>query len=277
MEPTRIVNESSYNFRAMARAALANKWTTAAIAAFIVTALVSVPSAVIDGLFGIEIQPFNDPSLQEALREAGMDPNTIELSYKVSPISGVYLFLMSGPFAYGAFAFFSKLFRRGEMDLEDTFAGFSQFGRMVIMFLCTLLLTVLWALIPIAGPVLAVIAAFRYSQCYLVAMDHPEMSPIDCVRESTRIMKGNKVKYFCLNLSFIGWFLLAALAAGLVGGIFGMIGTGWILDVFVSILSAIALAPVWAYNYTARIGFYDMLTGKIPGDVYIQQPEYTGR
>jgi len=148
---------------------------------------------------------------------------------------------------------------------------------MLLMFLWTLLLTFLWALIPIAGPVLAVIAAFRYSQCYLIAQDHPELSPIDCVKESARIMKGNKMKYFCLNLSFIGWFLLAGLAGGVVGSIFTLISDSWVLGVLSSIISTAAQSPAWAYNYTARIGFYDMLTGKIPGDVYIQQPEYTGR
>jgi uncharacterized membrane protein len=39
--------------------------------------------------------------------------------------------------------------------------------------------------------------------------ENPDMSANEAIRESKRLMKGNKWRFFCLQLSFIGWELLA--------------------------------------------------------------------
>lgn len=41
------------------------------------------------------------------------------------------------------------------------------------------------------------------------------MSAKDVVEESARLMKGNKSEYFLLQLSFIGWAILAAFTCGI--------------------------------------------------------------
>ena len=41
------------------------------------------------------------------------------------------------------------------------------------------------------------------------------MSPMECIKESKRIMKGRKMDLFVLQLSFIGWILLVCVTFGI--------------------------------------------------------------
>ena len=61
------------------------------------------------------------------------------------------------------------------------------------------------------------------------------MEATQCITESRRIMSGNKMRLFLLDLSFIGWYIVGALCFG--------IGTLW----------------VNAYHQMARANFYEDL------------------
>ena len=50
---------------------------------------------------------------------------------------------------------------------------------------------------------------------YILA-EHPEMTSMEALNESKRIMVGHKGELFILYLSFIGWALLAAPTFGLI-------------------------------------------------------------
>jgi uncharacterized membrane protein len=49
-----------------------------------------------------------------------------------------------------------------------------------------------------------------------LAVDHPDWSANQCISESRRLMKGNKLRLFSLHLSFVGWWLLVIIASALV-------------------------------------------------------------
>ena len=59
-----------------------------------------------------------------------------------------------------------------------------------------------------------IMAAFSYSLIYLVKADHPDWSADRCIDESKRLMYGNRWRFFCLCLSFIGWWLIGILTFG---------------------------------------------------------------
>ena len=69
----------------------------------------------------------------------------------------------------------------------------------------------------IVAGVLAIVVQYRYAMSYFALVDNPELAPVDALRESARMMKGNKWNYFCLNLSFIGWALLCIFSCGIGG------------------------------------------------------------
>lgn len=64
-----------------------------------------------------------------------------------------------------------------------------------------------------------IIFSYSFSMAFYIINDHPEMTAMEALRESRRLMNGHKMQYFILNLSFIGWMLLGSLCFG--------IGTLW--------------------------------------------------
>jgi len=54
-----------------------------------------------------------------------------------------------------------------------------------------------------------------YSLAFYIAYDNPNMTGKEAVNESAKIMKGNRIKLVLLDLSFIGWILLASLTFGI--------------------------------------------------------------
>ena len=89
--------------------------------------------------------------------------------------------------------------------ISNLMDGFTVFLRLLVLTVLTGVFTFLWSLLLIVP---GIIAAYRYSQAVYLLLDHPELSPMDCIRESSRLMKGHKWELFVLNLSFIGWMLL---------------------------------------------------------------------
>ena len=121
--------------------------------------------------------------------------------------------------------------------IESMFSRFSIFGNALVLRLLMLLKILLWTLLFIVP---GIIAAYRYSIAPYLLAEHPEMSATEAIEQSKVMMAGNKGRLFCLQLSFIGWFLLAALTGG-VGYVF--------------------LAP---YTKAAETAFYLDLTGRLP-------------
>ncbi len=44
-----------------------------------------------------------------------------------------------------------------------------------------------------------------------ILLENPNKPPLECIRESKKLMAGNKWRLFCVDISFIGWFLGAIL------------------------------------------------------------------
>ena len=80
-----------------------------------------------------------------------------------------------------------------------------------------------------------IIFSYSFSMAFYIINDHPEMTAMEALRESRRLMNGHKMQYFILNLSFIGWMLLGSLCFG--------VGTLW----------------ASAYMSTANAVFYEEL------------------
>ncbi|MCR5577479.1 MAG: DUF975 family protein [Oscillospiraceae bacterium] len=89
-------------------------------------------------------------------------------------------------------------------NLLDAF-GF--FPKVIVLNILKAMLVFLWSLL-LFFP--GVIAHYRYSQAIYLLIDDPTKSPVQCLRESRLLMNGHKAELFELDLSFIGWYLLAA-------------------------------------------------------------------
>lgn len=124
-----------------------------------------------------------------------------------------------------------------------------------------------------------IIAAYRYAMADYILYQNPEMGVMDALRESKQRMVGRKWRMFCLEISFIGWQMLALVPAWLLligGGVYvgfstavtaesiGVIagpsmmqmGAMWIAILIGGLLSAIASLFVQTYMNTAVVAFF---------------------
>ena len=98
---------------------------------------------------------------------------------------------------------------RCEVRFEQTFSGWGQGWRMAWIMVVRQTYAILWAL-PFIVP--GIVKSFSYAMTDFIAVEHPDWSANRCIAESCRLMEGNRWRYFCLCLSFIGWALLVILA-----------------------------------------------------------------
>ena len=54
-----------------------------------------------------------------------------------------------------------------------------------------------------------------YSQSFYILAENPDKGIFQCLEESSRLMSGHKWELFVLELSFIGWWILAGLTLGI--------------------------------------------------------------
>ena len=66
----------------------------------------------------------------------------------------------------------------------------------------------------ITGIAYLILSAY-ISQAYYICIESTSKSPVECIKESFRMMKGYVLDYIILNLSFIGWGILAIFTCGI--------------------------------------------------------------
>lgn len=84
-----------------------------------------------------------------------------------------------------------------------------------IIYLLVSLYTVLWALIPLAGIIIAIIKGYAYGLAIYLSKDNDQIGYNDAITNSRRLMDGKKQDRFMLSLSFIPWILLSIITMGL--------------------------------------------------------------
>lgn len=115
----------------------------------------------------------------------------------------------------------------------------------VTIFLCLLgfgydffIVSLLSFLFCLAFSVLPIIAQYRYAMSDYIMAENPNVTVSGALRESAAMMRGNKWRLFCLQLSFIGWDILCAIPCG--------IGFLWLLP----------------YQFQAEAAFYHEISGR---------------
>lgn len=137
--------------------------------------------------------------------------------------------------------------------------------------LLTTLFTALWAcLFVIPG----IIKSYSYAMTYYI-QSKQDKHGYDAIQLSRKIMNGNKWRMFCLDFSFIGWYLLI----GLVAIVLSLLGAISFFFLFLAVacisLSTLFLTP---YIQVARTAFmmdvYDNYVAEHP-DEFVQENQTT--
>ena len=241
MNENRIVTEPSSLIRKIARDTLKGRWKDFVIGVFIYLVLTSFVSTVFDTIF---------PRYQT------FEVGGYYYSYNMSFVGGIYSLIFMGAFSYGLALFGLTFFRTRKIDRTLLFEGFSVLWKAIVLDLLMAVFIALWTLLLVVP---GIIAALRYSQAFFILADHPDYTPMQCIKESKARMVGNKWKLFCLILSFIGWMILC----GLCQGGMALAGTGLFATLISALFQLIPQALLTAYMFMAYTVFYELLVGNL--------------
>lgn len=137
------------------------------------------------------------------------------------------------PFIFGYARRRIKHARGDDSDVSELFFYFQAeyFTLTTLLYLVMQVKVMLWSLLFILP---GIIASYRYALVVYLKVDYPEAPIEQLLKASSNLMKGHKMDYFILNLSFMGWRILAALT---------------LLGVF----------PLYVYESATRVEFYDSI------------------
>lgn len=122
-------------------------------------------------------------------------------------------FVFSIIFTYGMQYAYLNIYDLYSCEFIDMYAGMKNFLKVFVLQLLTGLFVFLWSLLLFIP---GIVASYRYSFAPYILMDNPEMSPIECIKESKRLTKGYKGQLFVCSLSFIGWMILSSFTFGIL-------------------------------------------------------------
>lgn len=144
-----------------------------------------------------------------ALIQSGDYEYAMQYLQQISPsprwLINLVLYVMMDIVGAGYIIFLLNTVRASGACFGNLLDGFSFFLKIIALNLLEGLFIGLWSLLLIVP---GIIAQYRYSMAIYLLCDHPEMSPLACIRESKRLMSGHKAELFVLDLSFLGWALL---------------------------------------------------------------------
>ncbi len=176
--------------------------------------------------------------------------------FQINYASMLYQILVYGPLSYGLAMFLMTCFREKNVNYGLTLEGFGVFWKTLVLYLLYTIKVWLWSLLFVVP---GIIATFRYAQCFYLQVDHPDWGASQCIRESSRLMRGNKWKLFCVQLSFIGWMILASIPVTIVDSLEIYNFTYVILSIIVGLPGLL----VMMYEEMTCVGFYEILTGNL--------------
>lgn len=110
--------------------------------------------------------------------------------------------------SFGYTGYLLRVVRGESSGVGNLLDGFGIAGRAIVL---TIFIDVLVALASALLFVPGVILSYAYAMARRLQMDHPDWSPVRCMRESRYMMRGHKWDFFVLQLSFLGWFILATI------------------------------------------------------------------
>ncbi|MCF0177224.1 MAG: DUF975 family protein [Bacteroidales bacterium] len=180
-------------YRAQALSLLKGNWQPAVIATLIilfVAALVSTPSAV------------------------AQFAHAKGISNSFGSLSSIFSTFVLLPLSAGYIVSFLQFVNEKDTDfVHNTVQGtIHNYMRYLFgMLLMSIFIVIGAFLFVIPG----IILSCAYALTPFLLYDNPELSVPDALKLSRRLMQGHKMQYFLLELSFIGWAILACITAGI--------------------------------------------------------------
>ena len=125
---------------------------------------------------------------------------------------GLAQFLIGGVIELGFAVFLLKQHGREELDFQDLFSQFHRFGQGFAQKFLRGLYVTLWSLLFVIP---GIVKSYAYAMTPFIMAENPDLSANDAITISTELMEGHKGELFTLDLTFLGWDILAALTCNI--------------------------------------------------------------
>ena len=223
------------DFRARARAALKGKWAIAVLVTLLAAILGGTIATTMETSLtvgtGAGITTSGNSQVAEQVAEDNtytidVDFDSLSQSDKValaklatavsaaamvSIAFGVLYIAIGGAISFGYARFQFHLLDGEEARFGDLFSDM-RLGKGLGMRLLMVIYLTLWSLLFIIP---GIIKSFSYAMTPYIMAENPEMRANEAINASRKLMKGNKWRLFCMELSFIGWDILCVLTMGI--------------------------------------------------------------
>ena len=195
----------SSDYRERARSILSGKWGIAIMVTFIASLLGGLATG---GGNSLDLEAEELARLPEAIR------NVIVMLMGGAAILGFIQFIIGGVVELGYSRFLLNLHDDQEAGVSDLFSQFDRFADGFCLALLRALFVALWSLLLVIP---GIVASYGYSMAGFLMTENPNMTATEALRASKELMRGHKFELFCLDISFIGWAILAVFTLGIGG------------------------------------------------------------
>jgi uncharacterized membrane protein len=200
--------------RSRARANLAGNWGVSiavAVVAVLLGGLITGVSFFPEMKYDFPLDRF--PALAQYVEgwNRGLEIGSLKFNFR-SGIFGFAAFLIGGVIQIGYADFLLKQHDGQNANFSDLFSKFDFFGTGFAQRFLRSLYVFLWSLLFVIP---GIMKEYSYAMTPFILAENPGMSASQAIRLSEALMDGYKSDLFILDLSFIGWDLLAVLTLNL--------------------------------------------------------------
>lgn len=127
-------------------------------------------------------------------------------------LGGIVSFFITPLFTFNMVKAYLDITKGDKPEVKDLLNNTDMIVKIVMTtYLISIFITLWSMLLFIPG----LIKTYSYSQALYILAENPQLTPLQAIGESRRIMDGNKMNLFSLILSFIGWIILGMVTFGL--------------------------------------------------------------
>ena len=120
--------------------------------------------------------------------------------------------IIGGTIELGFAQYLLKQHNHANFELRDLFSQFDRFGQGFAQKFLRGLYTILWSFLFIIP---GIVRSYAYAMTPFIMAENPELSANEAIAASMELMDGHKGELFTLDLTFIGWGILAALSCNI--------------------------------------------------------------
>lgn len=137
----------------------------------------------------------------------------VQIEIQNQPISFLMIFV-GGQFALSWNFISQKINLNEKIEIKDLFFGFKDYKRGFVSYLLIDVYLALWGLITLG--IGAIVKSYSYAMTYFLLQEDKTLGSNEAITLSRKLMDGNKWRLFCLEFSYIGWYILSIFTLGIL-------------------------------------------------------------